>query len=165
MYSNDFFSHFQAILYQTKGFNCQCKRCQDPEELGSPLGGMRCKIKTCTGYAYPSNPLDKESDLVCNVCQNVISCDMAKMMQDTAMNSVNGKVLHPSETLDIMTNLERFLPASNHIIIDLKLKLIDQVLEDPTFREEYEATAINYCIEMLNLARNIAPGTSKLRGK
>lgn len=90
---------------------------------------------------------------------------MAKMMQDTAMNSVNGKVLHPSETLDIMTNLERFLPASNHIIIDLKLKLIDQVLEDPTFREEYEATAVNYCIEMLNLARNIAPGTSKLRGK
>ena len=104
------------------------------------------------------------STLVCNLCQNTISCDMAKMMQDTAMNSINGKACHPNETLEIMKNLERFLPKTNHIMIDLKLKLIDQVIEDESLRKEFEEIAINFCFELLNMARNIAPGTSKLRG-
>ena len=56
---------FQVILHQTKGFNCLCKRCQDPEELGAPLGGLKCKNKSanCFGAAYPLDPLNLESDL------------------------------------------------------------------------------------------------------
>jgi len=156
----------QAILLQTKGFHCLCKRCKDPEELGSPLGGIRCKNKSanCPGSAYPSEPLELDSDLICNLCQNVISCDTAKMMQDTAMNLINGKAENPKDSIEILNNLERFLPQGNHIMVDLKLRIIDQVIEDQSLRGPFEDIAINFCFELLNMARNIAPGTSKLRG-
>ena len=100
----------------------------------------------------------------CNLCQNVISCDTAKMMQDTAMNLINGKAENPKDAIEILNNLERFLPQGNHIMVDLKLRIIDQVIEDQSLRGPFEDIAINFCFELLNMARNIAPGTSKLRG-
>ena len=85
-------------------------------------------------------------------------------MQDTAMNSISGKAENPKDAIEILNNLERFLPQSNHIMVDLKLRIIDQVIEDQSLREPFEDIAINFCFELLNMARNIAPGMSKLRG-
>ena len=85
-------------------------------------------------------------------------------MQDTAMNLINGKAENPKDAIEILNNLERFLPQGNHIMVDLKLRIIDQVIEDQSLRGPFEDIATNFCFELLNMARNIAPGTSKLRG-
>ncbi len=85
------------------------------------------------------------------------------MMLDTAMKFI-GTTSNPEDTLEVMANLARFLPMTNHLMVDLKLRLIDQVLADPDKRQEHEAKAIEFCHELLDLARIVAPGCSKLRG-
>jgi hypothetical protein len=159
----------QAILLQTKCFKCTCLRCKDPSEFGAALSAIKCKNKAdkCQGLAIPKNPLDLESDLECNLCKQIITSQMAQMMVGTAMKFTSdghGQSNKPQDALDAMTNLERFVPVSNHIIVDLKIRLIDQVIEDDTERPAFEETAINFCFELLHLARTVAPGHSKLRG-
>jgi len=174
----------QAILNQTKCFKCDCLRCQDPKEFGSNLSALKCKNKSagCLGVANLIDSQSLDSDLICETCQFVISSDMAKMMQDTAMNSLqesddpdtcqnnnfNYKTLanlgNAQDTMDNLVNLERFLPQSNHIMVNLKLKLIDQVIANDNERAQFEEIAIKFCFELLQMARLIAPGKSKLRG-
>ena len=79
------------ILNQTKCFKCDCPRCHDPKEFGSNLSALKCKNKSagCLGIANPIDSLSLDSDLQCEVCQHVIPSDLAKMMQDTAMNSLH----------------------------------------------------------------------------
>ena len=50
-------------------------------------------------------------------------------------------------------------------MVDLKMRLIDQVIGDVSLREQFEDTAIDFCLELLRMARLIAPGKSKLKGK
>ena len=159
----------QAILHQTKHFQCICQRCQDPQELGSGLSLLKCKNKAdqCTGLAALVDPLSTESDWTCLIesCQFTISSDMAKMMLETSMNSISGENTGDAQdTLDTLTNLGRFLPESNHVMVDLKLKLIDQVIENDSLRDQFEDKAIEFCFQLLQTARVIAPGKSKLRG-
>lgn len=84
-------------------------------------------------------------------------------------NNFNYKTLanlgNAQDTLDNLVNLERFLPQSNHIMVNLKLKLIDQVIANDNERAQFEEIAIKFCFELLQMARLIAPGKSKLRGK
>ncbi len=91
---------------------------------------------------------------------------MAKMMQETAMNSLLiNEGQSPQDMMNALHNLERFLPQSNHIMVGLKMKLVDLVIDDESLRAQFEDMAIKMCFQMLNLARLIAPGKSKLRGK
>jgi hypothetical protein len=144
-------------------------RCKDPSEFGAALSAIRCKNKAdkCQGSTIPQNPLDLKSDMECNLCKQIIPSQMATMMMDTAMNCTSehqGRMNKPQDILDAMTNLKRFLPISNHIIVDLKIRLIDQVIEDDTEMAAFDETAIHFCIGLLQLARVVAPGHSKLRG-
>lgn len=154
----------QAILSQTKCFKCICQRCRDPSELGSSLSSIKCNKKPCQGTVSLIDPLSSDSDLQCDKCENILSCDMAKIIQETAMNSLKESETCAEKTLGTLTNLERFLPQSNHIMVDLKMKLIDQVIAEDAHRKEFEDTAIQFCLQLLQLARLIAPGSSKLRG-
>ena len=146
---------------------------------------MKCKNKSagCLGLANPTDSLAIDSDLQCEICQHIIPSDMAKMMQDTAMNTLhesddpdtcqannfNYKTIaqlgNAQDTMDNLKNLERFLPQSNHIMVNLKLKLIDQVIANDDERILFEEIAITFCFQLLQMARLIAPGKSKLRGK
>ena len=81
------------------------------------------------------------------------------------MNSISGENTGDAQdTLDTLTNLGRFLPESNHVMVDLKLKLIDQVIENDSLRDQFEDKASEFCFQLLQTARVIAPGKSKLRG-
>ena len=157
----------QAILHQTKCFKCICERCKDPQELGSGLSLLKCKNKAiqCSGVAVMVDPLNIESDWICKMCDFTISCDMAKMMQDTALNCINEENVSAQSTMEALKNLSRFLPESNHVMVDLKMRLIDQVIANESLRNEFEDTAIQFCFQLLQTARVIAPGKSKLRGK
>lgn len=52
-------------LLDNKFFECQCRRCKDPTELGTYLGALRCP-KCEKGYVLSKDPLDPESDWSCN---------------------------------------------------------------------------------------------------
>lgn len=52
-------------LLENKFFECHCKRCSDPTELGTYSGALICP-KCKTGLVLCDNPLDAESSWSCN---------------------------------------------------------------------------------------------------
>lgn len=65
----------QEHLALTKHFVCGCQRCQDPTELGSFLGALRCTKKlsvngmeTCNGFQLPQEPLNPTTLWICSLC-------------------------------------------------------------------------------------------------
>ncbi|KAJ4433467.1 hypothetical protein ANN_15770 [Periplaneta americana] len=73
-------------LMSTKYFNCRCKRCSDPTELGTYLSAMRClgaeilsdgsadaDGASCGGTQLPVSPLDDNTDWRCDRCPVVLS--------------------------------------------------------------------------------------------
>lgn len=161
----------QAILQQTKCFTCVCARCKDPTELGTSLAALKCKSTDpkCGGSVLPIDPLNMHSDMECTDCKYILKSDMAKTTLDTATKFMwkdysESEPEKGSGTLEIIENLQRFLAPTNQLIVGLKLKLVDQVLADSSERCLLETTAIQFCRQLLDLARLIAPGHSKLRG-
>ena len=108
-----------------------------------------------------------KSDYQCQECNQEISSDMAQMTLDTVLKFIgegSGRSANPAETVEVMANLVRFLPETNHLMVDLKLRFIDQVLANQDERKDHEPLALKYCQELLELARDVAPGHSKIRG-
>ena len=124
------------ILKQTKWFDCSCNRCLDPSEHGTYLSALQCRA--CSdkqeGKLLPKMPTDSKSDYVCSGCGSEISGESAQMMLDTAMKFLGrgqGKVTadsDPTQTLELMNHLSRFVAQSHQVMVDLKLRLISQVI-------------------------------------
>ena len=62
-------------LRYSKFFDCFCKRCVDPTELGSEFTTLRCCQPNCSGYVRCQNPVDENNnpDFVCDKCHFVVS--------------------------------------------------------------------------------------------
>lgn len=51
------------------GRPCRCERCRDPSELGTLVSGIFCFRMSCQGgILLPKDPLNQESDWICNEC-------------------------------------------------------------------------------------------------
>ena len=44
-------------LKALKYFDCDCKRCADPTELGSHFSTLVCRVKSCGGFLLCQDPL------------------------------------------------------------------------------------------------------------
>jgi hypothetical protein len=55
-------------LSQTKIFDCDCSRCQDPSELSTYLSSWLCEH--CSGLVVSKNPLDNRADWECEKCKS-----------------------------------------------------------------------------------------------
>ncbi|KAG8314263.1 hypothetical protein J6590_096707 [Homalodisca vitripennis] len=51
-------------LKQCKFFDCECKRCQDPTELGTHVSSLRCECGS--GHLVPTEPLSLDSTWRCD---------------------------------------------------------------------------------------------------
>jgi formylmethanofuran dehydrogenase subunit E len=58
-------------LKQTKIFDCDCKRCEDPTEYSTYGSSFLCK--NCGGFIISRNPLDNNSDWMCEKCKSQYS--------------------------------------------------------------------------------------------
>lgn len=70
-------------LFRTKQFWCDCCRCEDPTELGTYLGALRCQMDQCSGRLLSAAPLDQHSDWKCDQCH--CSLAFAKVCQLNAI--------------------------------------------------------------------------------
>lgn len=72
-------------LRLTKCFDCTCKRCSDPTELGTYLGAFRCsRCATRENYAngpkmIAKNPLDDKSEWHCTECGHKVPGKLVKV--------------------------------------------------------------------------------------
>ena len=62
---------------QLWNFDCRCKRCSDPTELGTFASAILCPVSSCRGHCLPTDCLSYTSDWRCARCGREISSDKA----------------------------------------------------------------------------------------
>jgi len=68
-------SRRRQLLRSKWFFDCVCKRCQDPSELGSHLSSLQCQRARCGGPVLPVNPVNSLADWRCTDCDSKLSHD------------------------------------------------------------------------------------------
>lgn len=112
-------------LYKTKHFWCKCERCKDTTEMGTKLSALRCFNKECVGILLPMSPLDPRVEWCCDNCASRTSPDEIRTIQSILGSLVGSLSLDDQFRLEaaILERLANFIPYSNHIFIDLRLRL------------------------------------------
>ena len=63
---------------QLWNFDCRCRRCSDPTELGTFASALLCPVSSCRGHCLPRDCLSYTSDWRCGKCGRDISSDKAR---------------------------------------------------------------------------------------
>lgn len=112
-------------LYKSKKFWCKCARCNDKTEMGTKLSALNCLNKSCIGILLPKIPLDPQTVWVCDACNIIIPPEKINVIQ-SVLGSLFGTLRLDDEfQMDnvILQRLAIFVPYSNHIFVDIRLRL------------------------------------------
>lgn len=112
-------------LQKTKNFWCKCKRCEDPTEMGTRLSALKCLNKECVGVLLPMTPLNPASDWKCDNCGSLVLPAKVSVVQSVLGSLVGSMDLDDQFRLEtlVLEKLSHFIPYSNHIFVDLRLRL------------------------------------------
>lgn len=100
-------------LLATKYFACRCERCEDPTELGSHLGTLKCLCGS--GLVLPNDPLDSETEWSCTTCPGRLTASEVSQLTDRLADDVEAAmgVARKDSLSDL---LSRYLPGSSLIL-------------------------------------------------
>lgn len=147
-------------------FNCHCKRCADPTELGSYLSAMRCPDSD--GFLLPIHALDPLSEWSCNKCAKTVSLEAVQQTVDELKSLVN-KMSYAkpiSEWEDLLTFLQTKLHPDHYLAMNVKLLLIQLY----GTREKLECVQkvqrkLDLCENYLQVYTKVDPGYTRWRGR
>lgn len=113
-------------LYKTKQFWCTCARCKDNTETGTKLSALKCFKKECVGILLPMSPLDPRAEWSCDNCGSKFLPEKVNAIQSILGSLVGSLDLDDQFRLEpaILARLANFIPYTNHIFIDLRLRLV-----------------------------------------
>ncbi|KAJ8940713.1 hypothetical protein NQ318_009116 [Aromia moschata] len=161
-------------LLDNKFFECHCRRCSDPMELGTYTSAVICP-KCKTGLVLCDNPLDTESPWSCNdttgkcpgyriqarsmklllhrISQEVEQIDMNDVKTMEMFLSKYRNVLHPTHylCLGVKVSLSQLYGKINGYLI---YELTNETLERKR----------DICLEILRVLDVIEPGYTRIRG-
>jgi len=121
----------QLMLKKTRFGSCSCQRCKDPTELGTFESGVYCfKCPNREGVLLPENPLNPESDWLCNKCFQREPFGRQKGQIDWLLRSakVDSMLLKPKsvrECEDYISKYESILHPNNAFMTQVKEILVD----------------------------------------
>lgn len=108
-------------LARTKHFLCNCLRCQDSTEFGSNLSALYCDI--CAGIVLPSDPLNFKTEWECKTCGAKKSNQRVAFVLSVFGSRLGSFADNDVDDMILFVNRNQ-LPQCNHIIIEIKVKLI-----------------------------------------
>lgn len=124
----------EAFFTVTKEFICLCDRCQDATENGTNLAALKCLQRPCPGSMFPVAPISVTSTWQCNVCPKRFSYQQIFQTQSVLCSLTNTKMGSNVSGRDIVnfveTKLEKFLPLSNQLAVELKMAAIKRIGSD-----------------------------------
>lgn len=147
-------------------FECGCRRCRDPSELGSFLSSPRCT--ECSGFLVPLRPLQIESDWKCNLCDSSLPASAIRDLENAARTLVGAVDLKSFGAIsELVGQFEKKYHPNYVQIVHLKLTYNALELESANFSNEEESEIhklkIRYCTDVLGVLDKIDPGITKLR--
>ncbi|RZB38993.1 msta, isoform B-like [Asbolus verrucosus] len=160
-------------LLENKFFECQCKRCSDPTEMGTYSGALICP-KCKTGYVLSTNPLDPEADWKCTNLERCpgyrITSKSMQLLIDRIGHEVDGIGCNDVVAMEAFLHKYRnVLHPTHYLCLGVKLSLsqlygrisgylIDKLSEDILLRKQ------QICEEIMKVFNVIEPGFTRLRG-
>ncbi|XP_044760063.1 SET domain-containing protein SmydA-8-like isoform X2 [Coccinella septempunctata] len=164
-------------LLDNKFFECYCRRCSDPSELGTFVSALLCP-KCKTGYVLSDDPLNNDSTWSCNnTKEEGYSCP-GYTISSKSVRLLIDRISREYETIDCndIDSLEFFLKKyrnvlhpNHYICLGVKLSL-SQLYGKIDGYLIYELTdkqlsrKIEICKEIMQTFDVIEPGLTKLRG-
>ncbi|XP_053659241.1 SET domain-containing protein SmydA-8 [Anopheles marshallii] len=156
-------------LKEEKFFDCNCRRCSDPTELGTYCSALRC-TKCQRGLILPVNPLEQKSEWRCQQCPTAMSCDsvilliekLSQQLECIGGNDVNGLESFLRLQNTVLHDNHYLLLSVKHSLCELYGKieryLIPQLNPDQLKHKE------TLCRDLLEVVDLLEPGLSRLRG-
>ncbi|XP_018323549.1 SET domain-containing protein SmydA-8-like [Agrilus planipennis] len=166
-------------LLENKFFECMCKRCSDPTELGTFTSALRCP-KCEKGWVLSTNPLDPEAAWSCNNSQTQESENRCPGYRVTAksMKLLINRITQEVDSIDCndIERMEEFLEKyrnvlhpSHYLCLGVKLSLsqlygkingylINELTDEQLTRKR------EICREIMKIFDIIEPGYTRLRG-
>lgn len=113
-------------LKRTKHFLCDCSRCCDKTEFGTRLSALKCVNRSCSGTILPDEPLNFTSCWLCQLCGLPVQSAQVGTLQSAIARLVGSVELDTPDSIYsfISGHLLKFLPDSNHIVLELKCRII-----------------------------------------
>ncbi|XP_075992584.1 SET domain-containing protein SmydA-8-like isoform X2 [Anticarsia gemmatalis] len=113
-------------LYKTKQFWCKCTRCEDNTEMGTNLSALKCFNKECVGVLLPMSAVEPATDWICDNCGSKTPASRISVIHSVLGSLVGSLDLDDQFRLDapVLARLAKFVPYTNHIFIDIRLRLV-----------------------------------------
>lgn len=155
-------------LLNFKYFECTCKRCGDPTELGSHLSTLRCT--KCQGNILNTDPLSEDTDWKCNKCGHCVSTKEVERINDVLSSALikrDKTQLRPLE--DLINVCQRTLHPCHQLLNEAKYAWIHICGNFPEYRyrdisKVQLLTKISYCRDLLDTFSSLFPERSQFRG-
>ena len=84
-------------------FDCLCKRCSDPTELGSHVSTLKCSNNSCLGFVVPKS--GHAEDQMCSKCGLVMSPDTIEQIENDAAKKIQKSLQVYSKLVVLQINL------------------------------------------------------------
>ena len=179
-------------LRQLWNFDCACRRCGDPTELGTQASAVRCVVAGCGGFCLPVDCLSYTSAWACDKCGTSITADRAIEITEgvQALYKAGGagvvelektlvrvtEKVHPRHYIAMQVKRMLMLMYGNcsshryRMDISLSLPFPPSSMIDPNARFDSMSKAelqrkAELCREYLIIFSLLEPGLTKWRGR
>ncbi|XP_030757180.1 SET domain-containing protein SmydA-8-like isoform X2 [Sitophilus oryzae] len=161
-------------LLENKFFECRCKRCSDPTELGTYVGALHCP-KCDNGLVLCDNPLDLESPWSCTNVRNVcpgysLSAHSHKLLINRISNEAESIDSNDIDALEhFLQKYRNVLHSSHYLCLGVKVTLSQVYGRIPGYlvhelSEKQLMRKRDICYEILKVFDVIEPGFTRIRG-
>jgi len=164
----------RAALKEGWYFDCDCRRCADPRDVGAMTSALKCKLKGCVSNLLPANPLDSDSPWSCEACHSSVN---SRSVQET-VRSVQRKVtsLSADDVTGITVAIEDIRSHVHPLhssLTELRSKVIPIMCKVGGGQSEKVKVISNeryllkrkLCLENMAVMDIVDPGLSASRGK
>jgi len=153
---------------QLWNFDCRCRRCSDPTELGTYSSALKCK--GCSGHLLPTDCLDYASEWKCNKCNKVITADQAMDITEKVQHMCKkggGSIDDLEKTLH---EILEFVHPRNYLAMQIKRMLMLMYGNCATHRLDSMSKKdlkrkADLCKEYLTIFSILEPGLTKWKGR
>ncbi|XP_066992449.2 SET domain-containing protein SmydA-8 isoform X1 [Anabrus simplex] len=158
-------------LKESKFFDCCCRRCSDPTELGTYAGALKCP-KCQPGYVLSTAPLDNSAVWRCENCDTyTITAEKVCLLMDRISKEV--EAIDVNDVVAFEAFLKRYcnvlhenhyhMLSVKHSLSQLYGKIDGYTINEMT--DEQLKRKRDICQSILKVFDVLEPGYSRLRGE
>ncbi|XP_023948168.2 SET domain-containing protein SmydA-8-like isoform X2 [Bicyclus anynana] len=155
-------------LKLSKFFECTCKRCSDPTELGTHASAFCCP--KCAGRVLSSAPLVAAAPWRCERCPyempvsavQVLLKRLTEEFEQIDANDVQGYESFLTKYRNVLADSHYLCLSAKHSLSQLYGKVTDYMIHE--MPEEQLQRKVEICRDLMKVFDVIEPGYSRLRG-